>query len=225
MSIGSIIAYAGSSIPSRFLECNGAEISRTAYADLFRIIGTTYGSGNGSTTFNLPNLSGKAPLGVSGSHAIGSAGGSASHSLLSAETPSHTHTIPQHTHGNNIQASGYLYHNVTQPEFQYTRGVYDSELAMSGSVDITSTTSAMMTSKKDLTVADHPATACTVTGGVTDCPAFNTESTGSGTAHNNMMPYLAVTYLIEAVPEPGMAVFNGCCVTTAGGGYITGVGV
>lgn len=54
--IGTIYAFAGNNIPAGYLPCNGSAISRTTYADLFAVIGTTYGSGNGSATFNLPNL-------------------------------------------------------------------------------------------------------------------------------------------------------------------------
>lgn len=54
--IGTIFAFAGNNIPSGYLPCNGSAISRTTYADLFAVIGTTYGSGDGSTTFNLPNF-------------------------------------------------------------------------------------------------------------------------------------------------------------------------
>jgi len=53
---GSYIQFAGSQAPDGFLVCNGGEISRTTYSQLFAVIGTTYGSGDGSTTFNLPNL-------------------------------------------------------------------------------------------------------------------------------------------------------------------------
>lgn len=53
---GMIFAFTGNTIPSGYLACNGAAISRTTYAKLFDVIGTTYGSGDGSTTFNLPNL-------------------------------------------------------------------------------------------------------------------------------------------------------------------------
>ena len=53
---GSYIQFAGSQAPEGFLVCNGGEISRTTYSVLFAVIGTTYGSGDGSTTFNLPNL-------------------------------------------------------------------------------------------------------------------------------------------------------------------------
>ena len=53
---GSYIQFAGSQAPAGFLVCNGGAISRTTYSNLFAVIGTTYGSGDGSTTFNLPNL-------------------------------------------------------------------------------------------------------------------------------------------------------------------------
>lgn len=58
---GGIIMWSGSiaTIPGGFLKCNGAQISRTLYADLFQIIGTTYGAGNGSSTFNIPDLRGE----------------------------------------------------------------------------------------------------------------------------------------------------------------------
>jgi hypothetical protein len=52
--VGGIIGYAGSVAPAGFMACNGAAINRHAYAGLFSIIGTTYGSGDGSTTFNVP---------------------------------------------------------------------------------------------------------------------------------------------------------------------------
>lgn len=54
--VGTILPFAGGSIPSGFLACNGAAISRTTYSALYSAIGTTYGSGNGSTTFNVPQI-------------------------------------------------------------------------------------------------------------------------------------------------------------------------
>lgn len=54
--VGSIIAFAGNTLPKGYLLCDGSNISRTTYKDLFDVIGTTYGTGNGSTTFTLPNL-------------------------------------------------------------------------------------------------------------------------------------------------------------------------
>ncbi|MGM9571241.1 MAG: phage tail protein [bacterium] len=54
--IGEVKWYAGKTVPSGYLLCNGAKISRTTYKNLFNVIGTTYGTGDGSTTFTLPNL-------------------------------------------------------------------------------------------------------------------------------------------------------------------------
>jgi len=59
MPAGGIIAVASVTAPTGYLECNGAAISRTTYADLFAAIGTTFGAGDGSTTFNLPDLRGE----------------------------------------------------------------------------------------------------------------------------------------------------------------------
>jgi microcystin-dependent protein len=57
------LPYAGSSVPDGWLECDGSAVSRTTYADLFTAIGTTWGAGDGSTTFNLPDMRDKVPIG------------------------------------------------------------------------------------------------------------------------------------------------------------------
>lgn len=99
MPAGAIIDYAGSSAPTGWLLCDGTAISRTTYAALFSAIGTTYGTGNGSTTFNLPNSIGRVTVGKSsaGTFAtLGSTGGS--------ET--HTHTLSEAAHAQIRQNSG-----------------------------------------------------------------------------------------------------------------------
>lgn len=87
---GAITQFAGISAPAGWLLCNGQAISRTTYADLFAVIGTTYGPGNGSTTFNLPDLRDKFPIGKNAG-ALGSTGGSSTKTLTIANLPSHTH--------------------------------------------------------------------------------------------------------------------------------------
>lgn len=80
---GQVIYVAGSAMPSGYLECNGATVSRTTYATLFEAIGSTYGAGDGSTTFALPDLRGEfmrgadRGRGVDAGRAIGSAQGDA----------------------------------------------------------------------------------------------------------------------------------------------------
>lgn len=69
---GTIVPFAGNVVPEGFLICNGAAVSRTTYASLFAAIGTLYGAGDGSTTFNLPDARDRVLQGASGTHSTGS---------------------------------------------------------------------------------------------------------------------------------------------------------
>jgi microcystin-dependent protein len=94
---GVINQYAASTAPSGWLLCQGQAVSRTTYSALFGVISTTYGAGDGSTTFNLPNLQGKVPVGYnsgdSNFNALGKTGGEATHTLSTNEMPSHSHNV------------------------------------------------------------------------------------------------------------------------------------
>ena len=70
-----IVPWSSASVPSGFLECAGAAVSRSTYSALFAIVGTTYGAGDGSSTFNLPDLQDNTPVGKSGTKALASTGG------------------------------------------------------------------------------------------------------------------------------------------------------
>lgn len=72
--VGAVVAFAGSTSPTGWLLCDGSAVSRTDYAALFAVIGTTYGTGDGSTTFNLPNLVDKFIQGNATSGTVKSAG-------------------------------------------------------------------------------------------------------------------------------------------------------
>jgi len=95
--IGTIMLYGGDTAPSGFKICDGSAISRTTYADLFNIIGTSFGTGDGTTTFNLPNLQGKVPVGLDSNDedfdTLGETGGEKEHTLNVSEIPSHQHSF------------------------------------------------------------------------------------------------------------------------------------
>jgi microcystin-dependent protein len=90
--VGSVRATARTTAPVGFLLCDGSAVSRTTYKALFEAIGTNFGAGNGSTTFNLPDLRGRVPVGVDGTagrldanDALGNAAGEQKHTLTQAE--------------------------------------------------------------------------------------------------------------------------------------------
>ncbi|TFG97656.1 MAG: hypothetical protein E4H13_10740, partial [Calditrichales bacterium] len=96
MPVGSVIPFAGDTVfTAGWLVCDGSAISRNAYADLFKVIGITYGGGNGVSTFNLTNLQGRIPVGYDGGQAefdsLGSKSGEKAHTLTAAEMPVHNH--------------------------------------------------------------------------------------------------------------------------------------
>jgi len=111
--VGSVMDYAGANAPSGWMLCFGQAISRTAYAALFAAIGTTYGAGDGSTTFNLPDLRGRVSAGRDnmGGSAAGRLNASVAGSVLGAAGGAQAHVLslgemPLHNHGGITTASG-----------------------------------------------------------------------------------------------------------------------
>ena len=164
--IGSLMPYAGTTAPAGFLLCSDVAVLRTTYADLFAVIGTTYGAGNGTTTFNVPDLRGRVIAGLDnmggttasrltattitgGGDNVGEVGGAQTHTLTEAQLAAHTHN--QNAFGLSISASG----------------VYTSNGFVVGGAGVNGT------------------------GGGRE----NT-TTGSGSAHNNVQPTMVLNYLI-----------------------------
>lgn len=195
---GIVIPFAGSVAPEGYLLCDGSAVSRSTYADLFEAIGTTYGSGDSSTTFNVPDLSGRVVLGVSQSHALGTSGGEAEHVLTEQELPAHTHTVPSHGHSNDIAAkTPVLSHTITQPAFNYNRPNSFATGGSGGGNVINGTTTATASVATNAAITAHAASNCTMSGAVTDCSALTSSSSGLSASHSNMQPYLAMSYIIS----------------------------
>ena len=105
---GGLVAWAASSAPTGWLICDGSAVSRTTYADLYAVVGDTYGAGDGSTTFNLPNIKGRVVVGLDSADtafdALAETGGATTHTLNVSEMPVHTHTQDSHNHTSNTGA-------------------------------------------------------------------------------------------------------------------------
>lgn len=212
--IGTVVDFAAAAAPAGWLRCDGSSVSRTLYAPLFDVIGTTYGAGDGSTTFALPDLRGRVrigrgPLGTD-DYALAATGGEARHTLTSAEMPAHTHTGPSHTHtgpshshgdGSLTTGSAGSHSHVIDSYDQDTgataqpwdnRVTYD--LVYLGASHSNRSTESVGSHTHTVTGT----TAASGTGNTGSGGTGNTGSAGSGSAHENRPPYLALTPIIRA---------------------------
>jgi microcystin-dependent protein len=173
---GVVLPYTGTVAPLGWYLADGSAKSRTNDAVLFAIFGTTHGIGDGVTTFNLPNLQGKVPVGLSGSDTefatLGQAGGEKTHTISVNEMPSHTHTQNPHTHSDAGHDHGIQVGN--------TNGGLQSGTVRN--IQQNSGTTAGITQIGNASISTVTAT---------------NQSTGGGLAHNNLQPYITVNYIIK----------------------------
>lgn len=161
--VGTVIMYPATAAPTGYLKCNGAAYSRTTYADLFAKIGTTYGAGDGSTTFNVPDFRGEFirglddGRGVDTSRTLGSA--QASQNLSHAHTvtdPGHAHSVYDPAHAHSVYDPGHA-HSIA------VRAIINSG-PLTMTVSSTAATSAMFTLQTDRVVANAAGTGISIYG-------------------------------------------------------------
>ncbi|MFR2585363.1 MAG: InlB B-repeat-containing protein [Bacilli bacterium] len=198
---GIIKINASSSTPDGYLPCDGREISRTTYSNLFSKIGTTYGQGNGSTTFNVPNLNGKVPVGKDSSNfsSLGDIGGSINNTLTTANLPVHTHTVTSkgtvssvftgqsvstssngaHTHG-----LGYDWRTLPGTAVRATAGINTAGAVATNMIDSAGAHTHTVTPKGSVTSTFNGSSSTTST-------------VGSGEPFSNLKPYIIENYVIK----------------------------
>jgi microcystin-dependent protein len=173
--IGTVLDYAGGVAPANYILCEGQAISRTFYAALFSVIGTLYGIGDGTTTFNLPDCRGRVTAMIDPTSTIltsatmtpdgltaGAIGGTQTHVLTTPETPAHTHTA-----------------SVTDPGHFHQYGEEQNANAAVGAAIIAGAAVLTPTS--------------TSTTGIT----VSNSSTGGGGAHLNVQPTILMVKIIK----------------------------
>jgi len=191
---GDVKMFAGASIASGWLACDGALVSRSTYSALFTAIGTAWGAGDGSSTFALPDLRGRAPVGVGTGASLtarnlAATGGAETHTLTTTETAAHTHTQNAHTHTQDA-------HNHTQDAHNHTSytgvGAWPN---VDSDVSAARSNHGVRTWTPGLTVA-QTATNQAATSTNQNTTAVN-QNTGGGGAHNNVQPFAAINFIIK----------------------------
>ena len=194
---GVIQMYGGSSAPTGWLLCDGTAVSRTTYASLFTAIGTNFGVGNGTTTFNLPDLRGRSPIGAgTGSgltaRTLGTNYGAETHTLSTSELPSHTHsnTVSGGNTG-NMSANASHTHTPAVDNVQLGRGAYGFS-ALGGGYQ------GLLILRGSDSGSSCTNTSTSVEHTHTFTPSISNASAGSGGAHANLHPVLTINYIIKA---------------------------
>lgn len=202
--IGAVTQFAGSAAPSGWLLCTGQEISRTTYAELFTTIGSVYGSGDGTTTFNVPNLKERIPTGVSTAtdYLLGKTGGAKTKDMGHTHRYDHYHKSPTHYHSTKNHAHdtsmGFDAHSLYGWADSSGNPAYGS--AASGTVHRFSMTHPSLDHggvRVMKTKSSNSGTTNTASSGNTNYQSKTTTIEGGNKAQDIRNPYIALNYIIK----------------------------
>lgn len=202
---GAMVMFASSTPPSGWFLCDGSAVSRTENSSLFALLGTQFGIGDGANTFNLPDLRGRFPLGMddpgagtagaanvvanAAADTMGGTSGSEKVTLTSAEMPSHSHSgsagSSSHSHSASSGSGGSHSHSYTNSNVNGT--VQSGSNATVKAGNFAGTTTANGAHSHSVSV-----------GSDSHSHSVSVGSAGSGDAHDNMPPFMAVNYIIKA---------------------------
>jgi len=229
---GTVSMWSGtaSSVPTGYLLCDGSAVSRVTYTDLFNAIGTAHGAGDGSTTFNLPNLRNRFVVGEGTSYALAATGGSADATLVS-----HSHTVDSHSHDdgslsvdNHSHGSGNLGTNNTGghshsgniptplyvPNGDVDRGGGSSIFSLDNSqTQFTNNAGSHSHSISGSTSDSSPGIS-----GSTGSESPGTDSQGSSATNANLPPYYALCYVIKVTSGGAITATDSLTLTSTDAG-------
>lgn len=204
--IGSQVGWPTATAPDNWLICDGAAVSRSTYSELFGVISTTFGSGDGSTTFNLPDPRGRSLIGAGQGagltlRAIAATGGAETVTLTEAELPTVTPSVNDPMHNHDIIDLEHSHSTTESPHDHANLG--------GNFLDDQAGTEYQNTGGDKGTLNAKTATASTGLAvddaftGITGTEDANTDITigsfGNDDAHENMMPFLAMNVIIRAM--------------------------
>ena len=206
--IGTVVMWAGNStnLPSDWLVCDGSAINRQTYSELYTIQRNVFGAGDGSTTFNIPDMRDRFVVGAGSSYSPNSTGGENAHKLTVNEIPSHNHSQNTHSHSaSSGNAGNHSHTGGTSTNGGHTHNVYYSYSGGSGSYRrLGHATANSGSDNSALYNGDHSHSFTTDGAGnhnhsvsVGNATATN-NATGGSLAHENRPPYIGILFIIKA---------------------------